>query len=130
MVCVTEEDILEALREEADMLDTVPSAIDFEITIKHVVPMKPALSVVERIHEVQMAVAHLLNKNGWISAVWQRFNFVSRYGRFVVEVCWTNMGRRLPQAAPVNEVIPYIVDSKLYCENVFIICIHHEWYKY
>lgn len=44
---ITEEDILEVLRGEAGMLDTVPSTLEFKSAIKDVTCMQPALSVVE-----------------------------------------------------------------------------------
>lgn len=42
---IMEEDILEALKREAGMLDAVPSAIEFKTTIKDITRMKPAMTV-------------------------------------------------------------------------------------
>ena len=61
---ITEEDILEALRKEAGMLDTAPSALEFKTAIKNVARMQSALSVEERMHEVKMGVADIINRNG------------------------------------------------------------------
>lgn len=47
--------------------------------------MQPALSVEERIHEVKLGVADVLNKNGWRPPVRQRFTFMPLYGRLMVE---------------------------------------------
>lgn len=57
--------------------------------------MKPALSVLERIHEVKMSVVDLINKSGWRSVVRQRFNFVPRYGHLVEELMFDGSGLKI-----------------------------------
>ena len=43
------------------------------------------MSLIERIYEVKMGVADLVNKNRWRHAVRQRFHYMPRYGRLVVD---------------------------------------------
>lgn len=48
----TEGDIIEALRDEAAMLDPMSLASEFKSIIKDVARLKPVLNVVGRIYEV------------------------------------------------------------------------------
>lgn len=50
--------MLEALKGEAGMLDTAPSAIEFKMAIKDMTRMKPTMSVAERVHHVNTSTWH------------------------------------------------------------------------
>lgn len=59
---ITKDRVLEALREEADMLDKAPSAIKLKTVIKDIIWMEPAMTVVEGSHDVKMGVVDIMKK--------------------------------------------------------------------
>lgn len=82
---ITEEDILEELIEEAGMLHSALSTIEFEMANKNIIRMKQAIAVAERTLDFNIGLADMIIKNGLRSAVRRRFSFMLQYGRLLVE---------------------------------------------